>query len=160
MIKATEAVQRILEGADVDGVIEDFKFTTPKGSKSNKPTTVLSYNRRFRSNVVAAGLGEICGDVQDFRKAIREFAREAKSFMDEKGLKPIGKPFMCDDQFIWRFEGQPATSRSPRTSRGRRRKPTFSPEDRRRAAEIRAKTVRPKSRGMMDFLFGPEARPV
>lgn len=164
-MQVNEAVDRLLAGDNLETVVEDFKFQ----NKAREPRVIgLEFDRSLGGNVIAAPLDTTepqCGGVQDFRNALMAFAKEAKKFLDSRGLSSIGKPFMCGDRFVWKFRhdpkkeptfkpkefGEPGKSRmGPPPKKPR---PLFSPEDRARAARIRAKNKPKETRSFLARLF-------
>ena len=104
-MQVNEAINKMLHGNDTEAVVEEFKFTT------GKPDLGLAFSSVIRAKVVTASLDPLrtqCGDVGDFRKALTVFARSVKKFLEFRGWQPVGKPFLCDGEFVWAYENDPA----------------------------------------------------
>jgi len=142
-MQISEAIDSMLTGSDVETVVERFQFNT------GKPNPTLSFNPATKSRVVVADLDPHktqCADTSDFKAALIIFSRDAKKFLNLRGWKPVGKPFFCDNAFVWRYENDPKKPNKFTPNRPEANTPMFSPEQRQRAAKIRkTMKIKPKS---------------
>lgn len=126
-----EALALLMEtDAPVSLVVERFTFAPGQGVN-------LTYNSKMRAAVLALPLKDQCGGLQDFRQALMDFARQAKKFMDSRGLMPVGKPFMCDDQFVWEIKNDPNNTGTFKPKPKTEPESYFTPEMRRHARKWR-----------------------
>jgi len=154
-MKFTEAIDMVLDGFDVETVVEEFKFAT------GRPNLTLSYNSMTKSRMVTADLDQRkaqCGDGDDLKKSLATFGREVKKFLDHRGWIAVGKPVFCDNLFVQKYENDPkhADKFSPN-----KKKPTSGGDDPNFGHRVHDKirkgqTKRQKNRNFIQRVLGIE----